>query len=517
MNQFFKGLALFVALSCLVWVGVLWHWQRQQHDMSVQDVVVYLLLLPITVFVLALLARWAWRGAAAKAQSAASVASATASGASASGSAPPPSSDAQARHATWQLLGGFVNLPVGATLDDVIGAVDEGKPAPDLDPELRDEQGLPVMAARAKQADTAGVEQALSTLRDQLSEPLKAQASANDEGRVCSDHLLRALALLEPVLGEAVGSLKSWAPRLGGGPAAGASTPPQTSVAQNAMVRVLVAWPSAMSAPEAELSQRWLMQTLAQAGEGIVALRRWHLQTPAAPAANAGGALAGVPLWQQADGLFQAMRREERQDVVLVLAMDSAVSLPRVRALDDAQQLFSSARPRGRIPGEGAAALVLAPAAWPADPEAQQPPVHLHRAAWLQREKSIDAAGRLSHDATGELLRQALAAATVEPKAVLALVSDADQHTARSAELFAAALAALPDLDASTDVCTFGQLCGDTAAVSTLAAVAMAARKTAQKQQPCVALSLSDPQWRCALVTRLGPLQPPATTPQAAG
>jgi hypothetical protein len=515
MNQFFRGLALFIALCCLVWVGVLWHWQRQQHDMSVQDVVVYLLLLPVTVFVLALLARWAWRGAAAKAQAAATAVSASTAGATASAATKPNPADAQARHGTWQLLGAFFNLPAGKTPDELLAAIDDGKPMPELDAQLRDEQGLPVMTSRSKEVGTAVVESALAELCGRLPEPLKAQTAQGDVAGFCSDHLLRALALAEPVLAEAVGALMPWAQLLGADESAGLPAPQHPSKAQDARVRVLVAWPAGMSDVEAQLSERWVIQTLAQAGQGIVAPRRWNLQTPAAATPKSAGAAAAARQWPQADALFQAMLREERQDVVLLLAIDSSVSVAKVQALGDAQQLFSAARSKGRIPGEGAAALLLAPAAWPADPEAQQPAVHLHRAAWLQRDKSIDAPGRLSHDATGELVRQALLAATVEPKAVIALMSDADQHTARSAELFAAASAALPDLDASQDIRAFGHLCGHVDVVGMLAAVALAARQTAQKQQPCVALSLSDPQWRGALVTRLGPLQPPPAASQA--
>mgnify|MGYP003341791578 CR=1 FL=1 len=61
--RIFKGLGLFIAIACAVWVGVLWQWQATRRDMSVEDIVVWLGLLPLTLFVLVILARWAVAGA----------------------------------------------------------------------------------------------------------------------------------------------------------------------------------------------------------------------------------------------------------------------------------------------------------------------------------------------------------------------------------------------------------------------------------------------------------------------
>jgi len=92
MRQLFKGLALFVAIVCLVWLGVLWHWQSTRRDMSVDDIVIYLGVLPVVLFLLVLLGRWALRAAqagaarreAARAAALAAAASAAAPGAPAS-------------------------------------------------------------------------------------------------------------------------------------------------------------------------------------------------------------------------------------------------------------------------------------------------------------------------------------------------------------------------------------------------------------------------------------------------
>jgi hypothetical protein len=159
--------------------------------------------------------------------------------------------------------------------------------------------------------------------------------------------------------------------------------------------------------------------------------------------------------------------------------------------------------------------LLLAPTAWPADPQAERPAAHLHRAAAAARDKSIDAPGRVSHDLALQLCTAAIGAARLEPGAIGAVVNDADQHSPRGAELFGMTLARLPHLDASEDMRMFGPLCGDVGACATLMGVAMAAEQARKIDKPCLALSLRDAHWRSALVARArAPDAAPADRPK---
>ena len=111
MSGFFRGVALLVAITCAVWVAVLWRWHATSRDMSTGDIVVYLGLLPLTVFTTAVLLRWAWRGAQER-QAAAEAAAATAA-AGGAGVAAAPTADAQWRHMTVQLLDARLLLSEG--------------------------------------------------------------------------------------------------------------------------------------------------------------------------------------------------------------------------------------------------------------------------------------------------------------------------------------------------------------------------------------------------------------------
>ena len=223
-------------------------------------------------------------------------------------------------------------------------------------------------------------------------------------------------------------------------------------------------------------------------------------------------ATSGPALWLEADRLLQAQAHESRDDVLLVAACHSDVSDDAVAALERSGRLFSpTARPKGVMPGEAAAALLLAQPGWPAAAPGAPPFARLHRPAVLRRDKSIEAAGKVSSELLLQGCSQALAAAQLDAADVQSLVCDADQHTARSTELFGSTLALLPALDPTEDMRLLGTVTGHVGAAGTLAVVAAAAAQALSSQAPCAALSLGDPFFRLALVAR-----PPAAEAPAA-
>jgi hypothetical protein len=496
MTSFFKGVALLVALCCLVWVSMLWHWQSTQHDMSVRDVVVYLGALPLTLFALVLLGGWAWRGASAKAAAQEAPVAAAAPAAQAA-----PSQDEAARHTTWQLLAAHGSTVIGATPAEWLEAAEAHKPAPALDPELRDAAGLPVFSARVADVDVAALDEEIDALLHAL-QPQHPQLQLTPP-------LRRALALLREPLAASVADLAPWAEALSAAlprPAANQTAP---AVVSNSRIGVLAAWPVGLNALEMALAQRWLIEQCKHAGEGLVAPERWAL-VPAPNDAADDAALCGPRLWLRADAWFEAQRREQRQDPLLLVASHSDIDAESLQRMQTDGGLFSANTPKGMIPGEAAAVLLLAAASWPDDAQADAPKPHLHRAAVAQRDKSIDAPGRLAHTLAPQLITQALAAAQLAKDDIGAIANDADQHTARGAELFAAMLAELPQLDATDDMRMIGQLCGNIGACATLMTAAMAAQQAVTSEKPCLALSLRDAQWRAALVAR--PAVPPLPT-----
>ena len=485
MSNFVKGVALFVLISCGVWVAVLWRWEATARDMSTRDIVVYLAVLPLTVFGLALLLRWAWRGAE---QRQAAAAAAAASAAAAAPAAAPRADDAR-RHATVQLLAAHLVCAAGASAAELQAAAKEGAPRPALDPELRDEDGLPVLTARIPGLDTAA-------LAAPLEAPLARARAKRPEWADLTppEHVLRALAALQEPLAQAVAALAPWGARFAPAPDAPRGQPP------GRRVRVLLGWPADWSAFEQELGLAFATGLIEATGGEPIPVACFM------PTAHPG---SGEALLLHADRLLQAMAREGHDDPLIVAACHSAIGEAAIDALERDGLLFTSQkRPKGRMPGEAAAVLVLAAAGWPAAPDADGPVPHLHRPALLRRDKSVEAPGRVSSEMVLQAMTQALAASQLGAAAVATLACDADQHSARGAELHGGALALLPSLDTNEDMRLLGSVTGAVGAVSALLVVACAAERAQADDKPCLAATLGDAFARLALVVLPGPPQP---------
>lgn len=482
MSRLFKGLALLVGVACFVWVGVLWHWQATQRDMSVQDIGVYLVALPLTVFTLLLLGRWAWVDAAARAAGTSNGAPPPA--APAEGAAPPAFDEAE-RRLTVRLLTAQLNCAAGTSPAEVLGALREGQPRPGLDPELRDDEGLPLLTARVRDLDVAALELDEPAVALRQRHPAWQHESARPEVR-------RALAALQPALRAALDDLRPWRARLGLDDA-----PVPNSGAS--VLRVLPVWPTDWRPFEVALASAWLEGQLLRADVVRPDRLAW-LPGPAAGQA-----------WAEAERLMRLLERDGRADLLLVVASHSALGDSSMRRLLGERALYTAATPRQPIAGEAAAALVLAPTAWPV--AADVPAWVLHRAAMARRDRSVDSGGRTSTVAVGACIEQAVAAGPFQTGAISAVVHDADQHTARAAEALAALLQTQPHLDAAEDVHGSGALNGQTGVVAPLITVALAAQVAAQLERPCLALSVDDAHWRFALVARpatFDPAAPPA-------
>lgn len=467
MTRLFQGLALLVAVACITWVAVLWRWQATQRDMSVEDIGLYLVALPLVLFVLVLLARWAWRGAQADAKAREEAAAAAAA---APAPAAAPSADEAERRATVQLLAAHLHCRAGRAAADVLYALDEGKPRPDLDPELRDDEGLPLMTARLP--------------------GLKPEALQPPPDPAWRDELQRALAALEEPLQQALSALAPWRPQFGLDLDADAK--PGTSV-----LRVAALWPAEFDDQERQAADDWLLQAV----RATLPLPAERLVTVALPPA--------AP-WPEAERLLRLLDREGRPDALLLTAAHSAIGERSVRRLLSQGRLFTSRSAQRPIAGEAAAALLLAPPCFPAAPDADAPPLRLHRAGVVLRDKPVDDPGRTSAQAAQQCIEQALACAALPADQIAGAVHDADQHTPRAAEALTALLQAQPHLQPADDVLQTGALNGQTGCAAPLITIALAAHQAAQSGKPCLAVSVDDARLRLALVARPANFEPAA-------
>lgn len=496
LSTFFRALAFLVAVCCLTWVGVLWWWQRTGHSAEVSDLVLYLGLLPLAVVLALLGLRWAWRRGAAGRSAAAVAAAGGASAAPAGGADAAGGAEAQARHAVVQLVLAQAHSVAGEQAGDLLEAAAAGKPLPRPDQELTNDDGLPVLCARM-----ADLTLDLEALRTELEALLPAvrQQMADGPQHEPGEQVLRALAALKAPLE----AQRDWllalhaAQRnaLADGGAAIDRLPPSQRPSLPGL-RVLLGWPGHWSAFDQALARAWVERYLQGEQDEQGGLADGYAMAVTSLAGS------GEALWLRAD---QMSHGAGRSPWLLVAACDSDLTAERVDALAAAQRLYdATTRPGGGIPGEAAAALLLAPADWvpPADVEVRT--VRLHRPALLRRDKPIESPGRVGHRELAQALEQALVAAQAAPADLAMLVCDADLHSPRSTELYGMAVEALAHLDPVEDMRLLGKVTGHTGAASALLVLAAAAEAALATKQPTLALGMSDAHLRMALV-----LQPP--------
>ena len=484
MKSLLKGAALFVAVACLVWIAVLWRWRATQRDMDAADIVLYLAILPVVVFGLLLAARWAVRSALQK-QDAKTVAAAGAPG----GPAAAASTGKAERPAwSWHLLGAWAHTAGGSSVDELLEAIEAGKPRPRPDASLHDDEGLPVMTARIAELDADGVETALQR-------SAAARATALDGHSPAPARAIRALASLSPLIDELAQSLLTWAHQWDAAAALAAKSDGVAPTADGArIVRVLAAWPGDWDDATCAGAQAWLAKRLCDPLADVLPLARWTIRSQR---------MSGTELLSAAERTLDVLQRQGRDDPVVLMACHSDLDAAGIRRLEDDQRLFHSARrPKVAMAGEGAAVLVLSAVDWPADAAIDAERVRFNSPAIVRRAESIEAAGRTSSDDVVRLVDHGLASAGLAGSTVAKLASDADQHTARATELFAVTLALLPDLDANEDLRLAGTIAGRLEAVAPLLTLAVAAAQARESGQPAVALSLADPHWRMAAVLR---------------
>jgi hypothetical protein len=497
LSTFLKALAFLVAVCCLSWLGVLWWWQRTGHNPEAAEVLVYLGLLPLVLAAVVWGGHWLWRRAGARTPAAVGGAGAASSAGEATAVV---AAEAAERHAVMQVVRFQAHSVAGDQAADLLEAAHAGKPLPQPDAVLTNDDGLPVLCARM--ADKA---LALDAVRAELESLLPGVLHAQSEHALTelSEHVLRALAALRPVIEAQRDGL--WAlhqAQLNALPDGGASLErlPPAQRPPLPGLRVLLGWPAAWSAAEQALGQAWVTQCLHDE-QANLAMGYALMISPLAG--------SGEDVWLRADQLAHG---SVRTPWLLVLACDSLLDGGRVDALASGQRLYdASVRPGGCIPGEGAAGLLLAPADWTPPPGLEVETVLVHRPALMRRDKSIEAAGRVSHQVLEQALEQSLVAAQLGAADLAQLVCDADQHSPRGTELYGLAVAALHHLDPVDDMRLLGRVTGHTGTASPLLVLAAAADAAKGLRQPVLALTLADPHLRMAMVFK------PAAAPPAAG
>lgn len=428
------------------WSGAVWRWRATNRMPDTADIVLWLVVLPLVL----LLAVWGGRALYRRAK-AAPAAAAAAAPADAPAAAPRAAAPALA------IVASALRVPHGGSAAELAAVLASGDARPALDAELVDDYGYPILTARVDDVDVDGARAALG---------------ASDAAAGFSEEQWRAVALGGAVAAELAGwlaahpGIEQHAARVD--TRAPSPLPP---------LELHVAWPQQFTPAQRAAGAAWFRELLATGG--------WPLERIA---------VAPEAAETRADALPPGLLERAGQPLLaVVLACGSQLGSATVDTMAMHDVLLTARQPQGRVPGEGACALLLADATQAAllAPATDLAALRTLTAARLGT--SADDARRVDAAPLQALCERALGDAGCAPDAVALVAADADARAGRVMELMAVATDKLPQLDTATDLLRTGGAIGACAPVAWLAALAVGAQGALERQAPVLCIGNLDP------------------------
>jgi hypothetical protein len=351
--------------------------------------------------------------------------------------------------ASLAILATALRVPHGASPEELLAMLARDRAQPDLDGQLIDDDGYPVMAARS-----SGAVDAL------LQEEIGAWLAQNGMAGVAwSEEGWRALTLGTAALRELAHAAAA-------------------ALAHDATLRLFALLPPQWNADVRHAATGWWQHLLVQCGGPAARLRIEQAQ----------GSVVAI---------LARLAQERNPAPAIVLACASHVGQETVDRWSAGGLLFRAAHPQGLVPGEGAAGLLLAGAAQaPGDPAATQ-----LQLASQAREPAAAGRRRANAATLGQLAAQAMQGRATGD-AIALVVADTGADTRQVLELMEFAGAAAPQLDDAGDVLRVGAACGACDAVPFIAALALARTAALERGAPVLCVCNEDPAARAVALVR---------------
>lgn len=355
------------------------------------------------------------------------------------------------------ILAGALRTPHGASAAELDTALAANKVDADLDRALVDDDGLPVMTARCAQAID-------ELAREEIADWLAAHAAPAPR---LGDEQWRALVLATAVLRELAGH-------------AAASLLPHDGAAP--MLQLAPLLPDDWQPEQRQAASMWCRQVLVEAGWPMAQVAVVAPESPPACIAR----------------FAQEATTSTAPAATILLACASHIGQETVDRWSADGTLFTSSHPRGRIPGEGAAGLLLVPAL----DGAGLAHISLEVDA---RDPALASQKRPSPSQLNTLVERLLQDATVAPADVAMIVADTGPDTRKVIELMEFGSASAPHLDHASDIVRLGPACGACGAVPFVAALAVAAHAAQERAAPLLCVGNDNLEWRALALVRPGP------------
>lgn len=363
------------------------------------------------------------------------------------------------------ILAASLRLPHGASAEELASAIADNKARADLDQELADDDGFPIMAARSSEA----VDKALQ-------EEVVEWLALNDMAELYfSDEQWRALTLASAVVAEL---------------AAQAMGPMLHQVGTQTRLQLVLLLPSEWDIAHRRATSMWLKQMVVRYG--------WPADHIIMDAEETGhlGAMSPAAVFKR---LAHKVAPTDAPLIAMIVASASHIGHDTVAHWAENDALFTSSQPHGRIPGEGAAGLLISNQTALADSATI---VLLDGIEEAHRDSSADETRRSDPKLLGELAERTIKGKGIDVADVAMLIADTGLRTNRVLELMAHVSAGLRQLDETDDVVRVGVACGTCGAVPFITALAIARHYVLEREAPVLCVSNEDPYRRIVALVR---------------
>ncbi|WP_152594761.1 hypothetical protein [Massilia sp. BSC265] len=450
--DWFKLGAVVITTFIVCWAIMLWYWHQTDQDPETGELALALLVFPLGV----LFALWGSQKAIMA--RAASIPASTAKPASATSRAA-----AETSTPMLAIVATALRSPHGTSAEELASAIADNEARADLDKELVDDNGFPVMTARSDDAHD-------ESLQDEIADWLSSQGLQLH----LSEEQWRALILASGVAAELAS-------------VAASDLLPYEDSPPLLQLRLML--PSDWAIDIRRAVTMWLKHTVSQYGwpEASITAMNVPEQEHASPT---------TVITQ----LMPATSSGSAPVVALVIACASLIGQESIDRLAAQSSLFTSSQARGQIPGEGAAGLLLTDLQLAQACGAEF--ALLGPVSERRRDTSADDTRRVDSALLLELAEQASKAATIEISQIGMVVADTAHRPNRVLELMGLSAPAIPQVDASDDIIRIGLGSGSCGAVPMMTTLALARHYALERNAPILCIGNEDPYLRSVAMVR---------------